>query len=76
MRRVVLQMGVTLDGYVAGSRGELDWEPRDNTRANPEHVPTTTRPWKPTVTRTVPKPGRHPPYVRGRRDTAAYSATR
>jgi dihydrofolate reductase len=26
MRRVVLQMSVTLDGYVAGPRGELDWE--------------------------------------------------
>ena len=26
MRRVVLQMGVTLDGYVAGPGGELDWE--------------------------------------------------
>lgn len=25
MRRVILQMGVTLDGYVAGPRGELDW---------------------------------------------------
>src|SRR6266568_143851 len=25
MRRVVLQMGVTLDGYVAGSGGEGDW---------------------------------------------------
>ena len=25
MRRVVLQMGVTLDGYVAGPRGEADW---------------------------------------------------
>lgn len=25
MRRVVLQMGVTVDGYVAGSRGEGDW---------------------------------------------------
>lgn len=25
MRRVVLQMGVTLDGYVAGPGGELDW---------------------------------------------------
>jgi dihydrofolate reductase len=26
MRRVVLQMSVTLDGYVAGPGGELDWE--------------------------------------------------
>ena len=25
MRRVILQMGVTLDGYVAGSGGEGDW---------------------------------------------------
>ena len=25
MRRVVLQMGVTLDGYVAGTGGEGDW---------------------------------------------------
>ena len=25
MRRVVLQMGVTLDGYVAGRGGEGDW---------------------------------------------------
>src|SRR5260370_6667329 len=25
MRRVVLQMGVTLDGYVAGPGGEGDW---------------------------------------------------
>ncbi|HEY6278683.1 MAG TPA: dihydrofolate reductase family protein [Streptosporangiaceae bacterium] len=25
MRQVVLQMGVTLDGYVAGPDGELDW---------------------------------------------------
>lgn len=25
MRRVILQMGVTLDGYVAGPGGELDW---------------------------------------------------
>lgn len=25
MRRVVLQMGVTVDGYVAGSGGEADW---------------------------------------------------
>jgi dihydrofolate reductase len=25
MRRVVLQMGVTLDGYVAGAGGEADW---------------------------------------------------
>lgn len=25
MRRVVLQMGVSLDGYVAGPGGELDW---------------------------------------------------
>jgi dihydrofolate reductase len=25
MRRVVLQMGVTVDGYVAGPGGELDW---------------------------------------------------
>ena len=26
MRRVVLQMSITLDGYVAGPGGELDWE--------------------------------------------------
>ena len=25
MRREVLQMGVTLDGYVAGTGGEGDW---------------------------------------------------
>jgi len=31
MRRVVLQMGVTLDGYVAGPGGEGDW------RLPPEH---------------------------------------
>jgi hypothetical protein len=28
MRRVVLQMGVTLDGYVAGPGGEGDWGTR------------------------------------------------
>ena len=38
MRRVVLQMGVTLDGYVAGPGGEGDW------RLPPEHP--DVRAWK------------------------------
>src|SRR5690348_14278001 len=38
MRRVVLQMGVTVDGYVAGTGGEGDW------RLGPEHP--DVRAWK------------------------------
>jgi hypothetical protein len=32
MRRVVLQMGVTLDGYVAGPGGESGWGFRPSIR--------------------------------------------
>lgn len=38
MRQVVLQMGVTVDGYVAGTGGEGDW------RLGPEHP--DVRAWK------------------------------
>jgi len=38
MRQLVLQMGVTMDGYVAGPGGEGDW------RLPPEHP--DVRAWK------------------------------
>ena len=49
---------------------------RTSSRNMPAARPVRGRPWNPTVHRSFSPPGRRPLYVRGRRNTAAHSATR